>query len=90
MPDELRQLHSNIEAALEQEGFAREAKRFSPHLTMARVRDPLKARATVDELMAAGFAAETFHASEVIVMRSDLYPSGSIYTPQARVHLSAP
>lgn len=90
MPDELRQLHSNIEAALEQEGFAREAKRFSPHLTMARVRDPLKARATVEELMAAGFAAETFHASEVIVMRSDLHPSGSIYTPQARVHLSAP
>ncbi|MFL6216371.1 MAG: RNA 2',3'-cyclic phosphodiesterase [Blastocatellia bacterium] len=88
MPDELRKLHSNIEAALEREGFAREAKRFSPHLTMARVRDPFKAKATVEELMAMGFAAETFAASEVIVMRSDLHPSGSIYTPQAVVHLS--
>jgi 2'-5' RNA ligase len=87
--DELRRLHSNIEAALEREGFAREAKRFSPHLTIARVRDPFKAHATVEALMAAGFAAETFSAREVIVMRSDLHPSGSIYTPQSVVHLSA-
>jgi 2'-5' RNA ligase len=89
LPDELRKLHSNIEAALEREGFAREAKRFAPHLTMARVRDPFKARATVEALMATGFSAETFAATEVIVMRSDLHPSGSIYTPQASVHLSA-
>jgi 2'-5' RNA ligase len=89
VPDELRRLHANIETALEREGFAREAKRFSPHLTIARVRDPFKARATVEELLAAGFAAETFSAREVIVMRSDLHPSGSIYTPQTVVHLSA-
>lgn len=89
LPDELRRLHSNIEAALEREGFVREAKRFSPHLTMARVRDPFKARTTVEELMVTGFAAETFPASAVIVMRSDLNPSGSIYTPQAVVHLSS-
>ena len=89
LPDELRKLHANIEAALEREGFAREAKRFSPHLTIGRVRDPFKARATVDGLTAAGFAPESFPASEVIVMRSALHPSGSIYTPQAVVHLSA-
>ena len=89
MPDVLRTLHSNLEAALEHAGFAREAKRFSPHLTMARIRDPFRARATVEELIAAGFAAETFPAHDVIVMRSDLHPSGSIYTPQAVVHLSA-
>ncbi|HKP12278.1 MAG TPA: RNA 2',3'-cyclic phosphodiesterase [Blastocatellia bacterium] len=89
LPDELRRLHSNVEAELERLGFAREAKRFSPHLTIARVRDPFKARPTVDGLMATGFAAEAFGVAEVIVMRSDLHPSGSIYTPQAVVKLSA-
>jgi 2'-5' RNA ligase len=88
LPDELRRLHSNIEAELEGEGFARDAKRFAPHLTMGRVRDPFKAKQTVENLLATGFAAETFRASEVIVMRSELHPSGSIYTPQAVIHLS--
>jgi 2'-5' RNA ligase len=87
LPDELRRLHSNIEAELESEGFAREAKRFSPHLTIGRVRDPFKAKPTVEALLAAGFAAETFRASEVIVMRSELHPAGSIYTPQAVIQL---
>ena len=89
LPDELRRLHSNIEAELEGEGFTREAKRFMPHLTIGRVRDPFKARQTVEDLLAAGFAAETFLASEVIVMRSELHPSGSIYTPQAVVKLQS-
>ena len=89
LPDELRKLHANVEAELERIGFAREAKRFSPHLTIARVRDPFKARTTVDELIKTGFAAETFNAAEVIVMRSELHPAGSVYTPQAVIHLSA-
>ncbi|MFL6276234.1 MAG: RNA 2',3'-cyclic phosphodiesterase [Blastocatellia bacterium] len=89
MPDALRRLHANIEAELEREGFAREARGFAAHLTMARVRDPFKARPTVEALLAAGFAAETFSATEVIVMRSDLHPAGSIYAPQAVVPLSA-
>jgi RNA 2',3'-cyclic 3'-phosphodiesterase len=87
LPDELRRLHLNVEAELEGEGFAREAKRFAPHLTIGRVRDPFKARRTVEELLAASFAAETFRATELIVMRSQLHTSGSIYTPQAVVKL---
>lgn len=89
LPDELRKLHSNIEAELEREGFAREAKRFAPHLTIGRVRDSFKARQTIEEMLTAGFAAETFRVTEVIVMRSELHPSGSIYTPQSVVHLSS-
>jgi RNA 2',3'-cyclic 3'-phosphodiesterase len=89
LPEELRRLHSNIEAELAREGFARDTRRFAPHLTLARVRDPFKARPTVEALQATGFATETFRASEVIVMRSDLHPSGSIYTPQAVVPLAA-
>jgi 2'-5' RNA ligase len=89
LPDKLRRLHSNIEAELAGEGFAREAKRFAPHLTIGRVRDSSKARQTVEALLSAGFAAETFRATQVIVMRSELHPSGSIYTSQAVVELKS-
>jgi 2'-5' RNA ligase len=38
-----------------------------------------------EELIAKGFEPERFQAREVIIMRSDLNPKGSIYTPQAAI-----
>jgi 2'-5' RNA ligase len=68
-------------------GFARESKRFSPHLTIGRVRLPQGASQVAERLIATGFRSQTFSATEVIVMRSDLNPSGSVYTPQALITL---
>ena len=87
LPDELLKLHKQIEDSLAREGFPREAKRFSPHLTIARLRAPRNAAQLADALIATGFEPETFEAREVIVMRSDLDPKGSIYTPQAIIPL---
>ena len=83
IPDELRKLQRNVEDELAREGFEREPKKFSPHLTIARIRSPHSAQSLAEKLIATGFEPETFRASEVIVMRSDLKPSGPIYTPQA-------
>jgi 2'-5' RNA ligase len=88
MPDELSTLHKRIEDSLAREGFPREAKRFSPHLTIARLRAPQNAARLAEDLIATGFEPEAFEAREVIVMRSDLNPSGSIYTPQAIIPLN--
>ena len=87
MPDGLKQLHANVESELARAGFPREQKRFSPHLTIGRVRSPQNAARTAEDLIAQGFAPETFRATEVIVMRSELNSSGSIYTPQAIIKL---
>lgn len=88
LPDKLKQLHAGIENELAKAGFPREAKRFSPHLTIGRVRNPQHSKHVAEELIAAGFAPETFRANEVIVMRSDLKPTGSVYTPQAIIPLA--
>src|SRR5215208_2028699 len=40
LPESLKQLHGSLEAELLREGFPRESKRFSPHLTIGRVRAP--------------------------------------------------
>jgi RNA 2',3'-cyclic 3'-phosphodiesterase len=87
VPDALRQLYSNLEDELDREGFAREKRRFSPHLTIARLRGPKNATQLAELLIESGFTAERFTASEVIVMRSDLKPTGSIYTPRAVIKL---
>ena len=83
----LRQLYSNIENELAREGFEREKRKFSPHLTIGRIRAPLNTASLTEALFETGFDTETFIATEVILMRSDLKPTGSIYTPQSIVRL---
>lgn len=83
IPDELRKLYASLEEELEQIGFEREKRRLSPHLTIGRIREPRNAQLIAEGLTEAGFDHEAFVATEVTVMRSDLKPTGSIYTPQA-------
>lgn len=87
IPEALTQIYEAMEEELARQGFARETKRFKPHLTIARLRNPRNTKAVADAFMACGFEDESFQASEVIVMRSDLTPRGSIYTPQAVIPL---
>ena len=85
VPDALKQLFANIEDELAGEGFARENRKFSPHLTIGRPRNSKNSASGAEALIAGGFEPETFEATEVIVMRSQLNPTGSIYTPQATI-----
>jgi 2'-5' RNA ligase len=87
VPERLQQLYSNIEDELAREGFEREKRRFSPHLTIGRIRAPRNAARVAEALIAVGFGPEAFIATEVMLMRSDLKPTGSIYTPQATINL---
>jgi 2'-5' RNA ligase len=87
LPESLGRLHANVEDELAREGFPRERKPFSPHLTIGRVRGPRYAAAVAEGLIAAGFEPESFRAREIVVMRSDMSPSGSVYTPQAVIKL---
>jgi len=87
MPQPLQTLHSNIEDELARIGFKRENRKFSPHLTIGRVRAPHNSARSAEALIATGFESETFTATEVILMRSDLDAAGSIYTPQAAIQL---
>ena len=87
VPELLQQLYSNIEDELAREGFPREKRRFSPHLTIGRIRTPQSGAGVGEALIASGFEPRIFNAAEVILMRSDLKPTGSIYAPQAVITL---
>ncbi|HKA18323.1 MAG TPA: RNA 2',3'-cyclic phosphodiesterase [Blastocatellia bacterium] len=87
VPEELQHLYANLEDELAAIGFEREKRKFSPHLTIGRVRTPQNASSVAESLVTSGFEPEQFRTTEIIVMRSDLKPTGSIYTPQAIVRL---
>lgn len=87
VPDALADLHALIEGELAREGFPRDDRRFSPHLTIGRVRSPQNAGRVAETLIATGFECESFQAGKVIVMRSDMNPGGSIYSPLFHVAL---
>ena len=77
-----------MQRALETEcaavGFARESRPFKPHLTLARVRSPQGARELAAAHRETPFEPQRFEVSELVVMRSELGPGGSRYTPLSR------
>ncbi|HWO00730.1 MAG TPA: RNA 2',3'-cyclic phosphodiesterase [Blastocatellia bacterium] len=87
VPNALSKLHVLVEKELAREGFAPDDRKFSPHLTIGRVRSPQNATRVAEDLIATGFEPESFQATEVIVMRSELNPRGSIYSPLYKLSL---
>jgi RNA 2',3'-cyclic 3'-phosphodiesterase len=78
-------LQKKIDEALAELGFPKETRPFSPHLTLGRVKfldQPEKIAQTIE-----AYHPEVlpFTVDEIVVMKSDLKPSGAIYTPLRRI-----
>jgi 2'-5' RNA ligase len=88
----LEALHAQLAPALQAAGFTADP-RFDPHLTLGRVSD----RATPAEAAAIGTTVQAlalptgldFTVAHVSVMRSDLRPSGAVYTRLAAIPLAS-
>jgi 2'-5' RNA ligase len=84
--DRLTQLVAAVESALAPLGFPSEGKPFAPHLTIARVKEGQR---DVGRALASGNMLEqmaqvgVMPVRAIALMKSELHPSGSIYT---RVH----
>ena len=89
--DKLSSLQQKIDSALASLGFAKEECPFMPHLTLARVRQgasPLERKALGEIVMSASFETKFMVAVDAIsLMRSQLTPTGAIYTRLAAVEL---
>lgn len=80
--DRLLNLFNTIEAALSKLGFPKEKRRFSPHLTLGRVRSNKGKEKLIKAIKdQADLAGPDLRAHEAILFKSDLKPSGSVYTP---------
>ena len=79
----IAEIHGAIEQACEGLGFLRETKPFSPHLTLARIKVgerqvgvALAKGGVLDRPISLGSLA----VESVVLMKSELKPTGSIYT----------
>ena len=82
----LARLHHRLTRELEQRGCALETRPFSPHLTLARVKEPLSAAdlQTLQRLLAdpqLNAPSPYYRAQSICAMKSELSRAGAIYTP---------
>ncbi len=80
----LQQLVRQLEMELSRLGFASESRPFTPHLTLARIRDnaPLSSKQSLGELLVRthpGFNSP-INVKAISLMRSQLTPGGAIYS----------
>jgi RNA 2',3'-cyclic 3'-phosphodiesterase len=82
--DRLVILHALIEARCATLGFPRENRRYRPHVTVGRPREPLRgAWDDLQQATSARFPGPEFEASGFSLVQSKLNPAGAIYTTVA-------
>jgi 2'-5' RNA ligase len=87
----LNGIQARVENALEPLGFVREKRGFRPHLTIGRVKDRRRLQSLVDAMATLDMEPfNSFDADEIILYKSDLRPTGAIYTKLHRMPLAAP
>jgi 2'-5' RNA ligase len=74
-------LHKRIEDNLNKRGYAKEARKFTPHMTLGRVKN-MDGLVTLSEYLSREkFETDEFVVDKMLIMKSDLKPSGAEYTP---------
>jgi RNA 2',3'-cyclic 3'-phosphodiesterase len=81
---ELARLHELFETECAVEGFDRETRDFSPHLTIARLRRPEGTKALAETNQILGFESLSVDVNELVVFRSEPSGKGSKYTALSR------
>lgn len=85
----LARLQGGLERACAAAGFPRDPRPFHAHVTLARIRTvDAAARQLARQHTEQDFAPVAFPLRELVIMRSDLAPNGSHYTPLARLALT--
>jgi 2'-5' RNA ligase len=87
--EKLAALQASVEGAMMKLGFEPEARKFSPHLTLARIKY-LRPRdnwqTAIGEIRDVNLGG--FEADHVSLMKSELHPQGAVYTEVGRIELT--
>ena len=79
----LLQLQAKVESALQRAGIPPEGRRYTPHVTLARLRQPLGPRVPAFLAEHALFRAPPFDVDRFSLIASYLTKNGAIYEDQA-------
>jgi 2'-5' RNA ligase len=79
--ERMEKLQKRLEQALEEVGFPREARSFSPHITLGRMRSRQGAASLMELVGHLGASmVGSMRAESIELMRSQLHPAGAVYT----------
>jgi RNA 2',3'-cyclic 3'-phosphodiesterase len=76
----LIELQTKLESACVELGFPPEERPFHPHITLGRVKGNRNIDCLTEATKTCTFEPMKMHCPEVVLMKSDLRPGGSIYT----------
>lgn len=86
--DVLIQLQKSLDDQLEKIGFSRENRPFKGHLTLARVKKQINRTKLINAIKKYGeFEPKSFITDNIILFKSDLKPTGAVYTKLISVSL---
>ena len=86
--EQLGEMQRNIDAALSDIGFAPEKRAFKGHLTLGRTKgrtDSQQVARALEEY--SGFETQTFTAQQLVLFKSQLEPTGAVYSQLKTVPL---
>ncbi|HEX4157107.1 MAG TPA: RNA 2',3'-cyclic phosphodiesterase [Rhizomicrobium sp.] len=78
----VQHLRRKIETALQRIGLPAEERKFSPHITLARLRAAPRERVITFLATHALYASAPFEANSFILYSSQMSPNGSLYRPE--------
>ena len=81
VPEAMQRLYENIEKDLSRLHFPKEKRRFSPHLTIGRVKGLRGMERLMSVVERTEFGPETVSVARIVAMKSDLRPTGAVYAP---------
>ena len=79
-PEAMQRLYEKIEEELFHLKFPREKRKFSPHLTIGRVKGQRGIEALMSVVERTEFGPERVTVDHVVAMKSDLRPTGAVYS----------
>ena len=88
--EEVIRVNEVLEKALEELGFAREARPFHPHLTLGRVRSGKAKEKLKNSIQSTPFTSQNkINVQKITLFRSELTPKGPLYSVLHEATLSA-
>jgi len=87
--DSLTSLQNHVEITCERFGFQKESRMFHPHITLGRVKGTTNLARLTAKVKSITFEPIETSCSEVLLIKSDLRPTGSVYTTLKSFPLNA-
>lgn len=82
-------IYAELDSECADLGFEREQRKFTPHITIGRAREPERARKLAEKHLQTQVEPVEFRVAEIVVYESKLQPTGSIYSVVDAVPLNA-